>query len=260
MNYLASNMRYLRKTKKATQEELANAIGVNRSMVGSYEEGRAVPRISALQLLSHYFKVTIDDLINKDLKEEDADVPDAKGSDLRVLSMVVDSDDKELITLVGVKASAGYLNGYSDPEYISSLPRFSLPVRELSSERTYRAFQITGDSMLPIPSSAYILCSYVQNWDDVTDGKRYIVVTNDDGIVFKRVYNQPLRREVLFKSDNPEYKPYKISLSEVTEVWEALGYLSFEFPETDRNDIGNLSRMIMDMRGELDELKKENKH
>lgn len=253
-------MRYLRKAKKATQEELANAIGVNRSMIGSYEEGRAVPRISALQLLSYYFKVTIDDLINIDLREAEVDVMDIKGRNLRVLSMVVDSENKELISLVGEKASAGYLNGYSDPEYIGSLPCFSLPVRELSPERTYRAFQITGDSMLPIPSSSYILCSYVQDWADVVDGKRYIVVMKDDGIVFKRVYNQPLQKEILFKSDNPEYKSYKVSLSEVTEVWEALGYLSFEFPETDSNDIRSLSRMIMDMRGELDELKKRNKH
>jgi hypothetical protein len=37
-------------------------------------------------------------------------------------TIATDKDDKENITLVGHKASAGYLNGFADPEYMGQLP------------------------------------------------------------------------------------------------------------------------------------------
>ncbi|MDP4185646.1 MAG: LexA family transcriptional regulator [Bacteroidota bacterium] len=255
MNFLASNIRFLRKDRGVTQDELAKMIGVNRSMIGSYEEGRAVPRISGLQALSVYFKVGIDDLINHDLSNEIPGMLDVQGKGLRVLSTIVDSQNRELITLVGVKASAGYLHGYADPEYMNSLPCFSLPVPELSKERTYRAFQIKGDSMLPIPSGAYVFCEYLQNWNEMRDGQSYILMTRDDGVVFKRVYHQSRQGEFLLKSDNPEYDPYTLSVDKVFEVWKALGYLSFNLPKPDDVNMHKLSSMVLMMRKELDEIK-----
>jgi transcriptional regulator with XRE-family HTH domain len=261
-NYLGLNIKYLRKQKKLTQDQLADKIGVNRAMIGSYEENRAVPKLSALRIISHYFGVSIDDLVNTDLStkktgEEGSPEIDTKGNSLRVLSTIVDRDNDELITLVPVKASAGYTKGYGDPDFIETLPRFSLPFTELSSERTYRAFQISGNSMDPVPSSAYIICEYLQNWDEIRDGKSYVIVTMDDGVVYKRLYKSD-DNSLLLKSDNPEYSPYAISIETITEVWKALGYISFSLPEPDEMSLGKLTAMVFKMQNELDELKKRN--
>ncbi|NJO88056.1 MAG: helix-turn-helix domain-containing protein [Chloroflexia bacterium] len=192
-NFLGLNIKYLRKQRKLTQDQLADKIGVNRAMIGSYEESRAIPKLSALRIISHYFGVSIDDLINTDIctKKISGDgnsEVDTKGKSLRVLSTIVDRDNEELITFVPVKASAGYTKGYGDPDFIETLPRFSLPFTELSSERTYRAFQINGNSMDPVPSGAYIICEYLQNWEEIKQGKSYVVITKDDGVVYKRLY------------------------------------------------------------------------
>ena len=48
MTYLALNMRWKRKSLGWTQEELAERLGVGRSVIGSYEEGRAEPRNAVL--------------------------------------------------------------------------------------------------------------------------------------------------------------------------------------------------------------------
>lgn len=258
---LGLNIKYLRKVRNLTQDQLADKIGVNRAMIGSYEEGRAVPKLPALQILSHYFNVSIDSLVNIDLSTESSSAGetqniDSAGKNLRILTTLVDRNDKELITLVPVKASAGYAKGYSDPDYVETLPKFSLPFTELSRERTYRAFQISGNSMEPIPSGAYIICEYLQNWSDVKSGKTYIVVTKDDGVVYKRLYNND-NDTLLLKSDNPEYNPYTIPLNSISEIWKALGYISFSLPEPDEMHLGKLAAMVYKIQTELDELKKK---
>ena len=256
-NFLGSNIKYLRKSRNLTQDQLANKIGVNRAMIGSYEEGRATPKISALSTLSHYFNVSIDDMVNLDLSvKKEEFVVDKTGKGLRILTTLVDRDDKELITLVPVKAAAGYTNGYADPDFIEELPKFNLPLPELSNDRTYRAFQIEGNSMEPVPPNAYIICEYLQNWKDLKDGKPYMIITKDDGIVYKRVYTND-NDTLLLKSDNPDYEPYTIEAGMICEVWTALGYICFSLPETEEMNLGKLTSMVHKMQNELDEIKKK---
>jgi len=270
-----------------TQDALALEVDVNRSMIGAYEEGRAVPRIGVLQALSVYFGIKIDDLINCDLSRGFSNEVDVRGSKLRVLSTVVDRDEMELITIVPVQASAGYMSGYGDREFIGQLPRFSLPLPELGNERTRRVFQIRGDSMLPIQPGSYVLCEYLQDWSELVDGATYILLTLNDGIVYKRVYHQRAKNnELQLMSDNPDYRSYSIQLNEVSEIWKAIGVISFDLnsgglkqkPSSTNYQYGESSNLIREhngnmqdpglheiasivltMRKELDELKKARK-
>jgi transcriptional regulator with XRE-family HTH domain len=257
-NLLGTNLKFLRKAKNLTQDQLADKIGVNRAMIGSYEEGRAVPKLSAMQDIAHYFGITIDALICNDLSTSISNPveqkADTKGDNLRILSTIIDRDNNELITLVPAKASAGYPKGYADPDYIDSLPRFSLPFDEFAKERTYRAFQINGDSMEPIPSGAYIVSEYIQDWHDIKDGKTYILVTRDEGVVYKRVYLHP-SGELWLKSDNPIYDTYTIHLSRLLEVWKAVGYICTTIPEPDAVSLSKLSTMVLEMKQEIAGLK-----
>jgi len=287
MNYLASNIKFLRKQKDLTQDALALEIDVNRSMIGAYEEGRAAPRIGVLQQLSVFFGMKIDDLINFDLSSGFSNDIDTRGFNLRVLTTIVDREGNELITIVPVKASAGYMTGYGDREFIEQLPRFSLPMPELGNERTRRVFQIRGESMLPIQPGSYILCEYLQDWNELIDGETYILLTMNDGIVYKRVHTQMLRNNILIlKSDNPDYRPYNITINEVSEIWKGVGVISFDLsnPSTSRlralgylkeeesrnlvkEELGNvespglfqIASIVMEMRKELDEMKKARK-
>ncbi|MGD9977312.1 MAG: S24 family peptidase [Bacteroidales bacterium] len=257
-NFLGLNIKHLRRVRDLTQDQLAGKIGVNRAMIGSYEEGRATPKLQALQILSHYFNVSIDDLVNTDLssekKSKDSPSVDISGRNLRVLTTLVDRSNDELIALVPVKASAGYTKGYADPDFIETLPKFSLPFSELSKARTYRAFQISGNSMGPIPSGSYIICEYLQNWNEIKNGKTYVVITRDDGIVYKRLYNDD-NDTILLKSDNPEFDPYTLPTASITEVWKALGYICFSLPEPDEMHLGKLTALVYKMQGEIEELR-----
>ncbi len=258
MNFFASNMKYLRKKKGLTQSDLANKMGINRPKIGSYEEGRAEPKLTTIQRISNFYKVNIDDLLELDLSKEQHKEKDVKGSAIRILPIIVDKNDEEQITVVPAKASAGYLNGFADVEFVEQLPTFNLPVNELSTNRTYRIFQIQGDSMLPVTSGSYIISEYVQNWETIKDESTYIVISQSEGIVYKRIKNRLGTDQVIdLKSDNTLYPTFTIPIDEVVEVWKAKGVISFNLDEPDvsNNQLSRMNAMLMELQQEMKSLK-----
>ncbi len=176
-----------------------------------------------------------------------------KGGKLRVLATTVDKNNNENIELVPEKAKAGYTRGFFDPEYISELPRYQLPF--LPADRKFRTFQISGDSMLPIPEGAWVTGEFVQDWLALPNGEACIVLTLDEGIVFKLVENH-LREEGKLRlvSLNPAYEPYWVHVAEVREIWKFVNYTSSVLPT------GNLSqemigRALNNIQSDLNELK-----
>jgi transcriptional regulator with XRE-family HTH domain len=260
MIYLKENMKFLRKQKGMTQGDLADKLDVKRSLIGSYEEGRGVPKLTVIRQMAELFGVTMDDLLavniseNGDGRMENGERKTETESKLKVLSVVVTPDNEELISIVPVKASAGYLNGRADAEYMERLPNFSMPVAELSKGRSYRVFQIKGDSMLPVPPGSYIFCDYVEHVSGIREGKPYVLITADEGIVYKRVF-QPNEEQLLLKSDNQEYDPYLVESSSVLEIWKALGFLSFEMPDPDALNVQKLTNVVARLQEEVSKLK-----
>ena len=261
-NIFSSNIKFLRQRKQRTQEVAANELKFSRSTINSYENGSVVnPTLEALLSFSNYFKMPVDTLIRIDLEKlhesslreiEIGHEAYIRGNKLRVLVTTVDHNNNENIELVPYRASAGYTTGYNDPEYISSLPTFQLPF--LSKEKKYRTFQLRGDSMLPIPDKAYVTAEYVQNWNDVKDGNAYIVVTADDGIVFKVVYNQiRQKKKLLLRSLNNVYKPYEVNVSEVKEIWKFINFINNEIPDP-IPDSGNLNEVVNQLKSQVNKM------
>jgi transcriptional regulator with XRE-family HTH domain len=237
--YFASNIKFLRKRKDRTQDEVAAALNLKRSTLSGYENGVAQPSIDILVTFSGYFGISIDTILKIDLarlsgsqlgeleRGYDAYI---KGSNLRVLTTTVNSSNKENIELVAEKAKAGYATGYADPEYIGELPVFNLPF--LSDKRKYRTFQLKGDSMLPIPDGSWVTGEFLQDWMQIISGKAYVVFTLNDGIVFKVVENNIMKNgKLVLYSLNPLYEPYEVSINDVKEIWKFVNYISNELPE-----------------------------
>ncbi|HEY8400177.1 MAG TPA: LexA family transcriptional regulator [Cytophagaceae bacterium] len=257
MSLVNGNIKVLRKKLGLTQEQFAEKIGIKRSLLGAYEEGRAEPGLNTLVTMGKLFGVSVDDLATLDFTQG-VEVPafqkDVEARRLRVLSITVDKEDNEQIQLVPQKAAAGYLNGYSDPEFVKELPSFHMP---MFKNGTYRAFEIKGDSMLPIHSGSVIIGQYVENWLDIKDDKTYVLITHREGIVYKRVFNEVKSRGVLrLVSDNQVYSPYDVSVDDIAEVWEAKAFISTEFPRPEMS-IEKLTGMVLELQQELLRLKKE---
>ncbi len=243
--FWATNLRHLRKRKGWSQDELAEKLGITRSKLNAHENGKTVnPTAEDLIAFSEFFKMSIDSLLKVDMTRlselklrelESGNDTFATGSKIRVLATTVDRDNRENIEFVPIKAKAGYMAGYADPEFISSLPRFSLP--HLPASRSYRMFPTTGRSMLPIPEGCYVIAEYVQDWLSVKDDTLCILILKSSGadFVFKQVENRIKQdRKLILKSLNSEeYAPYEVPVSEVVEIWRFVSYLSDTPPAGD---------------------------
>jgi transcriptional regulator with XRE-family HTH domain len=246
MSFANKNLKYLRKLRGWTQEEFAQKLRIKRSLLGAYEEERAEPRIDILEAVADMFKLTLDDLLRRD-------VSDNKTSYLSRRRAQKLATGRADIPFVPVKAAAGYLAGYSDPEFIDELNTFTLP---MLSGGDYRAFEIVGDSMMPTPSGSVIVGEKVQSLEEVKSNNTYVVVSKTDGIVYKRVLkNNRQKNKYTLVSDNPSYQPYHVNAEEIVELWQAQMVIS-KANTQHRWDVNNLANLVSNLQDQVSVLKK----
>lgn len=249
MSLAGKNFKYLRKLRGWTQEEFAKKLNIKRSLVGAYEEERAEPRLEVLESLSDIFKVTLDELLLKDISETSGSSYLAKRRQMKMMTA-----DRNLIHFVPVKAAAGYLAGYADSEFIDELNTFTLP---MLSGGNYRAFEIIGDSMMPTPSGSIIVGEKIEDLDALKNNSAYIVVSNSEGIVYKRVVkNNKNKSKLTLVSDNPAYQPYQVNAAEILEMWQAQAVIN-KVGQQQRWDVDSLVNLVSNLQEQVSSLKKK---
>jgi hypothetical protein len=216
--------------------------------LGAYEEERADPRLEVLEIIADVFKLSLDELLLKDLSNQSASYL-MKRRQQKMMSV-----DRNVIHFVPVKAAAGYLAGYADSEFIDELNTFTLP---MLSGGNYRAFEIIGDSMLPTPSGSIIVGEKVDGMDDVKNNMAYIVISRNEGIVYKRIVkNNKLKNKVTLVSDNPNFQPYQVNTEDVIELWQAQVVIG-KVASQQRWDVNSLASLVNNLQDQVSTLKKK---
>lgn len=247
MSIACQNLKYLRKQKGWTQQEFADKLGIKRSLLGAYEEERAEPRTEVLELVSDMFRVSIDDLLRRDLGSQ-------KDNFLEKRRQQKLGSNRQQVEFVPVKAAAGYLAGYNDDEFIEELNTFTLPMLGAGN---YRAFEIAGDSMLPTPSGSVIVCHKVDGWEEIRNNETYIVVTNREGIVYKRLLKSNRSKgKITMVSDNPQFEPYAVAMEDVLELWQSDAVIS-KTGQQSRLSVNHLADMVSHLQDQVSLLKKK---
>lgn len=251
MDYLAKNLRFLRKRKPATQEEMATALDLKKSTYASYENDEGnTPPAKTLYAIAKYFDVSMESLFDINymmLKDQD---PLKISAHEIYFPVSVSLEGTELIDVVPSthQAQAGYLQDYSDPSYIQSLPKINWDLGAYESG-TKRIFQVGGDSMLPIPSQSYVL-AVKKNYDEIIENQPYIIVTTHD-ILFKRLQKEG--NQLVLVSDNVTYPSQKIEANEVRQYWKALKVI-MDIPDQTNLTLRDINHTLEETKEKVDQI------
>ena len=253
MSILSENMRHLRGQQKYAQQKIADDLLITRGRYAKYEDGSSEPPIEILIRLSKYHRISIDLLVGLDLSKYSLEKMMKLPDNRTILPITVDEKGENKIEIIPEKAQMGYLQGYSDPEYIEKLQTISLPFLRNGK---FRAFPASGDSMPPFKNGTFIVGKYVENVTDLKKDKTYIFITQNEGVVYKR-FEKKTARNITVNSDNPLYKPYDIKLSELVEIWEYACSINTSEFENETLDMMTVKDMFLSLKKEIDLIKKK---
>lgn len=244
-----------------SQEALAAKINLSRSKLNALENGQTkAPQPGDLIASSEFFGISIDSLLKVDLAKlgelklrelEAGNDVYMTGTQVRVLAITVNKENKENIEYVPIKARAGYRSGYNDPQYLAELPKFSIP--NLPRGYTYRIFPTVGDSMEPIPEGSDIVTRYVEDWTSLKqDSPCIVILKGEQDFVFKQVTVGA--GKILLKSFNDLYASYEVDAGDVLELWKLVKYMTDEIPEK-TSGMRQLLEMVHDIKDRLEDKK-----
>jgi hypothetical protein len=111
--------------------------------------------------------------------------------------------------------------------------------------------------MLPTPSGSIIVGEKIENTNDIKNSQAYIVVSRNEGIVYKRVEkNNRSKNKLTLVSDNPQFQPYQVNAEDVVELWQAQMVIS-KISQQQRWDVNSLASMVNNLQSQVSTLKKK---
>jgi len=135
------------------------------------------------------------------------------------------------VPMVSQYAYGSYLNGFSDQEYIDTLPSIPFLV-DKGYNGKYMCFEVKGDSMddrsiNSYPEGCIVLCRelkldlwqyklHFSEWD-------FVLVHRSKGIIIKQILNHnPETGQIVCHSLNPLYADFIINISELVQIFNVV--------------------------------------
>ena len=144
--------------------------------------------------------------------------------DLKVITIQTDHFGNEKIIHIPEKAHAGYVENFGQAHYVEKLETYSIPLHNFSSQNTMRSFEVAGDSMQPcFMAGDIVVCTYVHSyfWETKLNSSKSFVFVTKNGIVLKNpIAYSKKENQVILTSENEEYSPYAVAVTDIIEVWE----------------------------------------
>lgn len=192
MDTVFQSIRAIRKQKKISSQEMAQALNIDASNYTRMETGDRALTVDRLVQIAKIFGMEAGD----------------------ILSYVAPKN----VSIVPVQVRAGDLAEFF--ESAGETDSFSFP---LMNEDDIKVITIEGDSMYPSFSHGdSVFIKRELNVQSIRWGEPY-VIDCVDGRVLKRIYQNEVHNILTLVSDNTVYKPYDIALSEVISLWRVKG-------------------------------------
>lgn len=195
---IAKNIKDLRISHKLSQLEFGKIAGVSDKAVSTWESGKKIPRMGAIQRLADHFGISKSDIIEDiSLKTESN------------IAAVLNSGNIYNIP-VFESVSAGF-GAYASDEILDYIP---VVIKNPYDVDDTIAIKVKGDSMYPKIEDGDIIIVRKQSSVDSGD-IAVLLLDNEEGLVKKVVYGSDW---IELHSINPEYKTKRFDGREVLRL------------------------------------------
>lgn len=197
-----ANLKKLREDSQLSQEQLADALGVSKSTIGMYEQGKRMPNTNTiLKDIASFFGVTIDYLVGFNQDDETLTDEDFSRFGLRPIS-------RHRIPMLG-KIACG--------EPIMCEEKYETFAESGTNVDADFCVVAQGDSMI----NARIFDGdivFVRKQEMVENGEIAVVIVNDNEVTLKRFFYYPELNQVVLQSENPAYRPMIYMNEELSHI------------------------------------------
>jgi hypothetical protein len=154
--------------------------------------------------------------------------------------------ENNLVSIVKKNQSAEYLSKRLQSGFINSLDKMTLP--NLDNHKTYRAFEANEEFNF---ENALLIGELLFDTNEMIDGKNYLLVSSNHGIMYRRIFNQlRTRGTILLSSDNINIPTVELKAKEIIEIWHIIAFLSYNMPKPQAS-LSAIKQLVNELQDEL---------
>lgn len=125
MSYFGRNIKKIRTAKNISQAAFAELFQLSRASIGAYEEGRAEARTDTIIEIADYFKLTLDQLLKKELSLNDIYHIGEKSN--LVFKETREPNLSEEIPYISAHDHEEFVKKFRDKDFLAKMPLIRLP-------------------------------------------------------------------------------------------------------------------------------------
>lgn len=250
----------INKLKNSDLKLIEKDTGIPYDRMYKWTKGKSLPKISDYNTLTDYFrrktsntgKSSTDEHFNEHLPEYRKPNPRHEARPLHLASDPNDYDNdgskfedvgggiiRMRVPIVPVKAYAGYLRGFQDPEFYEDLTTISIDVFK-EHRGHYLTFEVEGDSMMTLDPDLFEFMA-LPGWKAVSREvprhqwayklhthkvDTWIIVHNTEGILIKQIVNHDVNLgTITVHSLNPKYPDETFNLNDVAQIFNVVKFI-----------------------------------
>ncbi|WBA43489.1 XRE family transcriptional regulator [Hymenobacter canadensis] len=260
MSYVGKNIRKIRTVKKLSQAAFAELFGLARPSVGAYEEGRSEPKMETLIQIAHYFGLSVDLLLTKELTVNELyhfDIFRQETTPEALVTPAAATADRlaQLTPFVPADRLLEYIVQHHSTAFIDALPSLTFP-HQLGPAT--RAFEIVGAEMQHqqqgLRHQDVVLCCRVDKAAaTLRPGRIYAFVTQNSLLV-RRLAERLPTNVLRLRADNPDYGAQEFALDQALEIWEVKAVFTTHLrpPSRIEDRVTRLERQVEELLARLD--------
>jgi transcriptional regulator with XRE-family HTH domain len=219
MSFIGKNIKKIRSIKKLNQSQFAELFCLSRASIGSYEEGRAEPKIDKIIEIANYFSINTDMLLKKELSVNEISgfkLTDSKMYSKNGNNLIINTTKS--VIYIKFKSNVKFINHILDDDKWKG---DEIPLPPTINKNSSIAF-VHNDNAMDINNNGIAMLDIVfaekVDINNIFNGYMYIIILKDD-ILLRKVFIKE-DSTIILKAVNINFQPKTINKDNIIAFYK----------------------------------------